>query len=448
VVGGRFVLCDPLARAATGTVWRAWDVRHERYCAAKLVRRRDGADALRFAREQGVRLRHPHLLTPYTWVADGGRVLLASPLAEGGSLRRLLDEYGPLAPPTVADLLDQLLDGLADLHAAGVVHRGVTQATLLLDATYARAPRLRLAGFGRAGDGGEPEGDLLAAGEVAAAMLVDGGAPGRLGAVVAALRAADPRDRPTAQGAREALRAQPADPPRTAAGDRVVLLDRLPGLPPGWSTEGPASTAPAPAPAPAARAAETPAARAAETPGAAAPGVERAAPAEPGWPTLTVTSDGAGAPDPDADPDAEGTADRERGGRRRAVPEHAAWGRPAPEHAAPRRATGHPRRTAAYPRRTAGHPRPAMGHPHRRPAAVAAATVLVLAGAGVVIAGTGDRPGPGTRPPGTTSPAPPAGSVAAGAPCDWQREGDAVTGAGGEPLRCVLTGDGYRWTAG
>ncbi|HEX6756072.1 MAG TPA: hypothetical protein VF109_09020, partial [Mycobacteriales bacterium] len=235
VVGGRFVLCDQLARAGTGTVWRAWDLRHGRYCAAKLVRRRDGGDALRFAWEQGVRLRHPHLLTPYTWVADGGRVLIASPLADGGSLRAMLDEYGPLAAPTAADLLDQLLDGLAHLHAAGVAHRGVGPATLLLDATYTRAPRLRLAGFGRAGDGdeAEAEADLLAAGEVAAEMLREGTAPGRLGAVVAALRAADPRDRPTARGAREALRAQPAEPPRTAAGDRVVLLDRLPGLPPG-----------------------------------------------------------------------------------------------------------------------------------------------------------------------------------------------------------------------
>ncbi|HEX6754548.1 MAG TPA: hypothetical protein VF109_01235 [Mycobacteriales bacterium] len=103
------------------------------------------------------------------------------------------------------------------------------------------------------------------------------------------------------------------------------------------------------------------------------------------------------------------------------MPEHAKGRRAPPEHAAPR-------------------------HPHRRPAAVAAATVLVLAAAGTVIARTGDRPAP--APPRTTTPSQPAGSVAAGAPCDWQREGDAEIGAGGQALRCVLTGDGYRWTAG
>jgi hypothetical protein len=65
-----------------------------------------------------------------------------------------------------------------------------------------------------------------------------------------------------------------------------------------------------------------------------------------------------------------------------------------------------------------------------------------------VLAG-GPDPAPPTAPAGSTEPAPePTGSIEAGAPCDWQREGDAIRGAGGQALRCVLTGDGYRWTAG
>lgn len=150
VVAGRFALCDPLARGATGAVWRAWDLRREAYCAAKVMRQRDAADPLRFAREQGVRLTHPHLLTPYSWAAEDSHVVVASPLVAGGSVHTLLGDYGPLGEELVADLLDQLLAGLAHAHGAGLVHRDVTPANLLLDATGDGRPHLWLADFGLA----------------------------------------------------------------------------------------------------------------------------------------------------------------------------------------------------------------------------------------------------------------------------------------------------------
>ena len=272
VVAGRFALCDPLARGATGTVWRAWDLRREAYCAAKVMRQRDAADPLRFAREQGVRLTHPHLLTPYSWAAEDEHVVVASPLVAGGSVHTLLGDYGPLSGDLVADLLDQLLAGLEHAHGAGVVHRDVTPANLLLDATGDGRPQLRLADFGLAVRSGEPRltglgtvvgtpgylppealagalpapaADLFAAGRVAVALLTgiepDGGAdappPGDTGSplreVVAALVAADPADRPdSAAAARRALApVRPAEPPLTATGEPVTVLVQLPPLP-------------------------------------------------------------------------------------------------------------------------------------------------------------------------------------------------------------------------
>ena len=156
MVAGRFALCDPLDRGATGTVWRAWDLRRQEWCAAKLMRQRDAGDPLRFAREQGVRLEHPHLLTPYSWAAEDAHVVIVSPLIGGGSLHTLLGDHGPLSEALVADLLDQLLDGLAHAHAAGLVHRDVTPANVLLEATGSGRPVLRLADFGLAVRVGEP----------------------------------------------------------------------------------------------------------------------------------------------------------------------------------------------------------------------------------------------------------------------------------------------------
>src|SRR5699024_11723271 len=51
-------------------------------------------------------------------------------------------------PSLVAQLLRQLLDALATMHAAQWVHRDVKPANLLLDATGEEAPHLLLADFG------------------------------------------------------------------------------------------------------------------------------------------------------------------------------------------------------------------------------------------------------------------------------------------------------------
>lgn len=72
VFAGRFELIDPIGTGGTGTVWRAWDRRLERYCAAKVLRQRHAGALLRFVREQGRRLDHPHMphLAPFSDVRD------------------------------------------------------------------------------------------------------------------------------------------------------------------------------------------------------------------------------------------------------------------------------------------------------------------------------------------------------------------------------------------
>ena len=97
VIAGRFALCDPIGSGGSGTVWRAFDRKRHGYCAAKLLRQRDAGDLLRFVREQSVRLDHPHIVSPYSWVAEDGTVLIASDLMTGGSLHTLIGDFGPLA---------------------------------------------------------------------------------------------------------------------------------------------------------------------------------------------------------------------------------------------------------------------------------------------------------------------------------------------------------------
>ena len=148
VFAGRYELVDPIGRGGVGAVWRAWDHRRRRYVAAKVLQQSDAHTLLRFVREQALRIDHPHVLAPASWAADDDKVLFTMDLV-GRRLAGPLDRgLRPPAARFVCTLLDQLLAGLAAVHAEGVVHRDIKPANILLEATgtgrpHAAAVRLR-----------------------------------------------------------------------------------------------------------------------------------------------------------------------------------------------------------------------------------------------------------------------------------------------------------------
>ncbi|MEU5533575.1 serine/threonine-protein kinase [Streptomyces sp. NPDC020362] len=289
VFAGRYELADPIGRGGAGAVWRAWDHRRRRYVAAKVLQQRDAHSLLRFVREQALRIDHPHVLAPASWAADDDKVLFTMDLVGGGSLVHLVGDYGPLPPVYVCTLLDQLLSGLAAVHAEGVVHRDVKPANVLLEATGTGRPRLRLSDFGIAMRFGEPRltetnlvvgtpgylapeqllgsepdfpADLFAVGLVALYLLegakpdakaiveyfVEHGTPGApksipdpLWQVVATLLQPDPAARfRTATGARKALASAAELLPEPGPDDELIeIFDQLGPLPPGFGPDGP-----------------------------------------------------------------------------------------------------------------------------------------------------------------------------------------------------------------
>ncbi len=287
MVGGRYLLGEHLGTGGMGSVWRAVDRRTGDEVALTVLGQHDPGSAtlLRFVREQAVRVRHPHVLAPVGWVAEDDRVALATRLVRGGTVEDLLAEHGPLPTTYAACLLDQLLDALAAVHRAGVVHRDVKPANLLLEPTGTGRPRLLLADFGVAVVSGDsrltrvpgpvgtdgflppellhggpatPAQDLYAAGVVGTQLLTGAGPtaplpPGPLAPLLSALRHPDPARRPVdadaARAARRSLhlplgppwsREHPVpdvrdrlDPPMPCAGGprRAVLADLRPLLP-------------------------------------------------------------------------------------------------------------------------------------------------------------------------------------------------------------------------
>uniref|UniRef100_UPI001E63DF76 serine/threonine-protein kinase n=1 Tax=Streptomyces clavuligerus TaxID=1901 RepID=UPI001E63DF76 len=294
VFAGRYELVDPIGRGGVGAVWRAWDHRRRRYVAAKVLQQSDAHTLLRFVREQALRIDHPHVLAPASWAADDDKVLFTMDLVGGGSLAHVIGDYGPLPPRYVCALLDQLLSGLAAVHAEGVVHRDIKPANILMEATGTGRPHLRLSDFGismRKGEprltetnyvvgtpgyfapeqveGAEPDfpADLFAVGLVALYLLegqkpdtkalVDfftahgtpgapRGIPEPLWQVLAGLIQPDPAARfRTATGARKALAAAVELLPESGPDDEPVeIFDQLGPLPPGFGPGGPENTPP------------------------------------------------------------------------------------------------------------------------------------------------------------------------------------------------------------
>ncbi len=148
LVAGRYALLDQIGSGGMGSVWRAYDERAGAHVALKVLGHHSSALLARFVREQAIRVRHPHVVAPTGWAAEDDLVVIAMDLVAGGSVADLVREHGPLPPGLVAQLLEQLLLGLAATHGAGLVHRDVKPANLLLEATGTGTPHLRLGDFG------------------------------------------------------------------------------------------------------------------------------------------------------------------------------------------------------------------------------------------------------------------------------------------------------------
>lgn len=156
VFAGRYELLDPIAMGGMGTVWCILDRSDHQVKAAKILRQSDAASLLRFVREQSMRIDHLHVVTPQSWAGMDDRVLFTMPLVRGGSVAGLLKEHGALPVRWTALLVDQTLHALEAVHAAGIVHRDVKPANLLLEPTGSGRPHLRLTDFGIAAPLDEP----------------------------------------------------------------------------------------------------------------------------------------------------------------------------------------------------------------------------------------------------------------------------------------------------
>ncbi len=151
VIGSRYALTAELGRGAAGVVWRGHDLLLGRGVAVKELRlpldtgEREHVHGrvLREARTAG-RLNHPGVVAVHDVVPDGDSAFIVMEVVEAPTLADLVAERGPLPAAEVMSIAVQALSALEAAHAAGVVHRDVKPANLMVHADG----RVKLTDFG------------------------------------------------------------------------------------------------------------------------------------------------------------------------------------------------------------------------------------------------------------------------------------------------------------
>ncbi|WP_104524438.1 serine/threonine-protein kinase [Blastococcus atacamensis] len=155
LLDGRYALDQLIATGGMGEVWRGRDVRLNRPVAVKVLRSEYADDpgfVARFRAEatHAAALSHPNIAAVHDYgetevEATGERIAyLVMELVDGAPLSTRFGDDGPMDTTTALSVLRQSAAALAEAHRAGVVHRDVKPANILIDS----AGQVKLTDFG------------------------------------------------------------------------------------------------------------------------------------------------------------------------------------------------------------------------------------------------------------------------------------------------------------
>ncbi|HSM59911.1 MAG TPA: bifunctional serine/threonine-protein kinase/formylglycine-generating enzyme family protein, partial [Longimicrobiales bacterium] len=137
-LGDRYAVERELARGGMGVVYLARDLRHGRRVAIKVLPPELSAalGTERFLSEIRITasLEHPHALTLIDSGEADGLLYYVMPFVDGESLRDRLDRVGRLPLAEAVQTARDVAGALDHAHAAGIVHRDVKPANILLSA--------------------------------------------------------------------------------------------------------------------------------------------------------------------------------------------------------------------------------------------------------------------------------------------------------------------------
>jgi len=149
LLSGRYEILSPLGRGGMGAVYRARDRVLEEEVAVKVLRGEvmstlERARRFRSEIKLARQVSHWNVCRIHEYGEDGPLRFISMELVEGETLKDALERRGALPPAEAFDVAVQIAEGLAAVHQAGIVHRDLKSANIMLD----RSGRVRVMDFG------------------------------------------------------------------------------------------------------------------------------------------------------------------------------------------------------------------------------------------------------------------------------------------------------------
>ena len=147
-----YLLEEQVGAGGMAVVFRARDERLDRQVALKILPPPVASKELRqrFLREAraAAAIDDPHIIPVYEAGEADGVLFIAMRYVAGGDVGSLLRRRGALPPERAGAVISPVASALDAAHQAGLVHRDVKPANMLLDARPGRADHVYLADFG------------------------------------------------------------------------------------------------------------------------------------------------------------------------------------------------------------------------------------------------------------------------------------------------------------
>ena len=142
-----------IGQGGMAVVYRAHDERLDRQVALKILApalAADDAFRQRFIRESraAAAVDDPHIIPVFEAGEAAGVLFIAMRYVGGGDMRTLMDREGPLSAGRAAAIVSPVASALDAAHVAGLVHRDVKPANVLVDAQPGRPDHVYLSDFG------------------------------------------------------------------------------------------------------------------------------------------------------------------------------------------------------------------------------------------------------------------------------------------------------------
>lgn len=147
------VIDTPIGRGGMSVLYRAVDPRLDRPVALKVMAPELSEDPdfrVRFTDEarSASQVEHPHIVPIYAFGEEAGSLYIAMRLIDGRDLAEALASDGPFDVSRAALVLGQVADALDAIHRAGLIHRDVKSANVLLTRDDSGAEFAYLTDFG------------------------------------------------------------------------------------------------------------------------------------------------------------------------------------------------------------------------------------------------------------------------------------------------------------